>query len=187
MKLPFIFKYKPNTLDEFDYEKNLKKMIKEYIKIDELNIILLGPYGSGKTCLVECIINEYYCNNIVENDILMINALKEQGITFYRNEVKNFCQTLSSSNKKKTIIIDDIDTINDQCQQIFRNYIDKYHNNINIIMTCSNIHKIIESLKSRVNIVKLDYMNKTIIDSIIENIIEKEEINITPNAKKSYF
>jgi len=99
-------------------------------------------------------------NNILDSDILIINSLKEQGISFYRNEVKNFCQTITLSDKKKTIIIDDIDSINEQCQQVFRNYIDKYSNNINVIMSCSNIHKIIDTLKSRVSILKLESINK---------------------------
>ncbi|MHC5180381.1 MAG: AAA family ATPase, partial [Planctomycetota bacterium] len=164
MDEPFIFKYKPKTLNEFLSNNNLKELINSYINIDELNIILLGDSGSGKTTLIECILKEYYKDNIVDSDILVINSLKEQGITFYRNEVKNFCQTITLSNKKKTIIIDDIDSINEQCQQVFRNYIDKYSNNINVIMSCSNIHKIIDTLKSRVSILKIESINKNIID-----------------------
>ena len=37
---------------------------------------------------------------------MLINNLKEQGIQYYRTEVKTFCQTPSSiSGKKKFIII----------------------------------------------------------------------------------
>ena len=160
---PFIFKYKPKNLDEFLLNNNLKNLINNYIKIDELNIILLGNSGTGKTTLIECILKEYYNNLIDDSNILIINSLKEHGISFYRNEVKNFCQTVTCNDKKKTIVIDDIDTLNEQSQQVFRNYIDKYSNNVNIIMSCSNIHKIIDSLKSRVSILNIQPISKEII------------------------
>ena len=187
MDEPFIFKYKPKTLNDFLSNNNLKELINSYINIDELNIILLGDSGSGKTTLIECILKEYYKNNILDCDILIINSLKEQGISFYRNEVKNFCQTITLSDKKKTIIIDDIDSINEQCQQVFRNYIDKYSNNINVIMSCSNIHKIIDTLKSRVSILKLDSINKNIIDNIVTRIITKENIIIEDSVKEKLY
>ena len=187
MDEPFIFKYKPKTLNDFLSNNNLKELINSYINIDELNIIFLGDSGSGKTTLIECILKEYYKNNILDSDILIINSLKEQGISFYRNEVKNFCQTITLSDNKKTIIIDDIDSINEQCQQVFRNYIDKYSNNINVIMSCSNIHKIIDTLKSRVSILKLESINKNIIDNIVTRIIRKENIIIEDSVKEKLY
>lgn len=187
MDEPFIFKYKPKTLNDFLSNNNLKELINSYINIDELNIIFLGDSGSGKTTLIECILKEYYKNNILDSDILIINSLKEQGISFYRNEVKNFCQTITLSDKKKTIIIDDIDSINEQCQQVFRNYIDKYSNNINVIMSCSNIHKIIDTLKSRVSILKLESINKNIIENIVTRVITKENIIIEDSVKEKLY
>ena len=187
MNIPFIFKYKPRTINEFLLNDDLKELIKGYVNIDELNIILLGDSGSGKSTLIECILKEYYKDNIHDCDIMTINSLKEQGITFYRNEVKNFCQTMSLSNKKKTIVIDDIDTINEQCQQVFRNYIDKYSNNINIIMSCSNIHKIIDTLKSRVSILKIESINKKTINAIVSKILSNEKIFMEDSIKEKLY
>ena len=185
----FIFKYKPKNLNEFYSDNNIQELIHQYINIDELNLILFGSSGSGKTTLIECILKEYYKKNTEcnDNNILIINCLKEQGITFYRNEVKNFCQTISTSSRKKCIIIDDIDNINEQCQQVFRNYIDKYSNNVNIIMSCSNIHKIIDSLKSRVILMKIETINEKILDNICDKIIYNEKIAITQEAKKKLY
>ena len=74
-----------------------------------------------------------------------------------------FCQTPSLiKNKKKILVLDDLDLINEQGQQVFRNCIDKYTNNIFFIASCGNIHKIIDTLKSRVNILKIDPINKNI-------------------------
>ena len=66
---------------------------------------------------------------------MYLNNSKDQGIHFYRNEVKTFCQTCSLiPNKKKFVVIDDIDYINEQSQQAFRNIIDKYNHNIHFIL-----------------------------------------------------
>ena len=94
--------------------------------------------------------------NYNSTNILTINSLKDQGISYYRYEVKTFCQTLCQlQNKKKFVVLDDIDYINEQSQQVFRNCIDKYSNNTNFIASCSNIQKVIDSFQSRVMIIKI--------------------------------
>ena len=132
MNKSFINKYKPKTLDDFIYHKEIINVIKKLIKINELNILIVGESGCGKTTLINCILKDYY-DSKYSNNILSINPLKEQGISYYRTDVKTFCQSISENNKKKTIVLDDIDGISEQSQQIFRNCLDKYSNNINFI------------------------------------------------------
>lgn len=160
------------------------------MSINELNLLFIGPPGSGKTTLLYSIIREYYglskTANIPETNILFINHLKEQGIQYYRNEMKSFCQSQSSIyGKKKIIVIDDLDTINEQSQQVFRNYIDKYKNNIHFISVCTNIQKVIESLQSRIHIIQLIPPTNLEIESIMNHIIEKETI-VIDNESKQY-
>ena len=78
-----------------------------------------------------------------------------------------------------------MDTLSEQSQQVFRNYIDKYKNNINFITVCSNIQKIIDSIQSRLYIFKLQPLSNNYLLSIINNITEKENINID-NESKNY-
>ena len=59
------------------------------------------------------------------------------------------------SGKKKFIVLDDIDTINEQSQQVFRNCIDKYSHNVNFIASCCNTQKVVESIQSRITLIKL--------------------------------
>ena len=92
----------------------------------------------------------------IKNNVLYINSLQEQGISYYRNEVKTFCQTSSGIHgKKKFIILDDIDVINEQSQQVFRNCIDKYSHKVHFLASCSNIQKTIESIQSRCTLINL--------------------------------
>jgi DNA polymerase III delta prime subunit len=164
-------------------------VLQTLLEIDDLNILFIGASGSGKTTLLYSLIREYYgfskTSSIPETNILFINNLKEQGIHFYRNEMKTFCQShCSVYGKKKMIVIDDIDTINEQSQQVFRNYIDKYKHNINFISVCTNIQKVIESIQSRVHIIQLSPPSETDIINIMNYIIGRENLDISDEAKE---
>ena len=139
MELPFIYKYQPSFLHEFEYEDELILLIRTLIKMDNLNVLFIGDSGCGKTSLINVIIREYYGKELPSDNILIINSLKDQGITYYRNDVKTFCQTASKIiGKKKILVLDDIDNINEQSQQVFRNCIDKYSHNVHHRVTFIN-------------------------------------------------
>jgi len=185
----FINKYKPYYIQDFYIEPKLISVIKLMFELNNLNILFVGNSCSGKTTLLYALIREYYGLNkndvIPENNILFINNLKEQGIHYFRNEMKTFCQSHSSIfGKKKLVIIDDIDNINEQSQQVFRNYIDKYSHNIHFISVCSNIQKVIESIQSRLQIIKISPPSNEQINNIMNKIIQQENIIIDEKSKE---
>ena len=187
-KSTFITKYKPYFIKDFCMDEKLLSVLNTLIDIDYLNILLIGNSSSGKTTLLYTLIREYYGlskdANLPENNILFINNLKEQGIQYFRNEMKTFCQSHSSIyGKKKLLIIDDIDNINEQSQQVFRNYIDKYKHNIHFISVCTNIQKVIESIQSRVHIIQIPQPSIMQIETIMNKIITTENIVIDEDAK----
>jgi DNA polymerase III delta prime subunit len=163
-------------------------MLKTLILLDSLNILLVGDIASGKTSLLHAIIKEYYegvTSKEYQENVLYINNLKEQGIHYYRTDVKTFCQTCSTIKKKKKIIIlDDIDIINEQSQQVFRNYIDKYSHNVHFISSCSNIQKVIENLQSRFIIIKMKSFTRENMIYIFDKINAVEKIDIEDDAKE---
>jgi DNA polymerase III delta prime subunit len=183
----FIHKYQPLYFNDFGLENSVVNMLKTLILIDNLNVLIIGDMASGKTSLLNALIREYYVGYTpkdYEENVLYINSLKEQGINYYRTDVKTFCQTCSNiKNKKKIIILDDIDLINEQSQQVFRNCIDKYSHNVHFISSCSNIQKVIESLQSRFTIIKIKPLKRENLVSIIENIKQIENIQIDEDAQ----
>lgn len=185
MEQPFIYKYRPNSLKDFEIDKTIIDLLETLIKSDILNILLVGDAGSGKTSLINSIIKEYYGEKFDNCNILTINSLKEQGISYYRSEVKTFCQTMSTiPYKKKIVILDDIDNINEQSQQVFRNCIDKYSNNVIFIASCLNTQKVIDSYQSRVMILKIKPLDKNNLTKIIDKICIAENIDIDIKAKE---
>jgi len=184
----FIHKFQPFYLNDFEVNDELIQMLKTFINSNNLNLLLMGGMASGKTSLLNALIREYYrgYNSKEYNEnVMYINNLKEQGIGFYRNEVKTFSQTCSKiKNKKKMIILDDIDLINEQSQQCFRNCIDKYSKNVHFISSCTNIQKVIESIQSRLTIIKIHYLKKENLFKIMQKIKESENIMIEPAAEE---
>jgi DNA polymerase III delta prime subunit len=185
MRQPILYKYEPQVLKDFDHDKKTLDFIKAMIEINNLNMLLLGSSGTGKTVLLNAIVNEYYNGTINKDNILYINNLNEQGISYYRNEMKIFCQSSSLiKNKKKLIIIDDLDTINEQGQQVFRSTLDKYSNNVHCIASCSNMLKVIDSIQSRMNIIKIIPLHSDKLSNIIQHICNSERIRITPEVEQ---
>ena len=184
----FLNKYQPLYFKDFESDDEMIDILSTLIKMDNLNILFIGDIGSGKTTFLNATIKEYYKNYTekqYKDNILYINSLKEQGINYYRNDVKTFCQTCSSiKHKKKIIVLDDIDIINEQSQQVFRNCIDKYSHNVHFISSCSNSQKVIESLQSRFTIIKIKPLQKHNLNKIMDKISHSENITITLDAKE---
>ena len=80
--------------------------------------------------------------------------------------------------------MDDLDLINEQSQQVFRNSIDKYSHNVHFISSCSNIQKVIESLQSRFTIIRIKPLQREHLTKIITKIKTNENIIIHKETEK---
>ena len=162
-----MYKYAPRTLEEFDMEdkSNLH---------DFTHLLLMGGSRTGKTTLATLLTQKVSRTD----NILHINSLKEQGVQYYRNEVKCFCQTTSLA--KKMVVIDSLDEMNEQAQQIFLNYVDKYGHNVSFIAIGSNPQKIIEGIYSRFVLINLKPVRPVYLQSLMERIVSAESIQMEP-------
>ena len=185
MELPFIYKYQPLFLKDFEIDEELLILIKTLITMDTLNVLFVGDSGCGKSSLIQAIIREYYGNFSEKGNVMSVNSLKEQGISYYRTEVKTFCQTSSLiPGKKKILVLDDLDIVNEQSQQVFRNCIDKYSHNVHFIASCNNTQKVIDSLQSRMTIMKVKVLYTHNLMKILKKICKIENIHVDPDAEK---
>lgn len=184
----FLNKYQPFFFKDFETDPEMLDILNTLIGMNNLNVLFIGDIGSGKTAFLNSVIREYYKgfeSSQYSENILHINSLKDQGINYYRNDVKTFCQTSSYiKGKKKIIVLDDIDFINEQSQQVFRNCIDKYSHNVHFISSCSNSQKVIESLQSRLIIIKIKPLQRVNLVKIMHKITQLEQILITNDAEE---
>ena len=184
----FIDKFQPIYFKDFEIDPDFIKVFDTLISIDNLNVLLIGDMASGKTSLLNAVVKEYYGPKVnhkqIENNVLYINSLKEQGINYYRSDVKTFCQTCSSIlGKKKFLVLDDIDFVNEQSQQVFRNCIDKYSHNVHFIASCSNPQNVIESLQSRFIIINVKPLQIPQLANILKKVTSAEHISMDSESE----
>ena len=183
-----IDKYQPKYLDDFNYSNDYIEYLQKLILNTDLNILLLGNVGSGKTILIDAILYYYYnVNSIhkIKNNILYISSLKEQGISFYKNDVKNFCQSTSEIyGKKKSIIIDNLDGLSEINQNIFKIHMDLYSKKVNFICSCTNLNKICSAILNHFIVIKINSIDDNLLSTILNKISVEEQLNINENIKK---
>jgi DNA polymerase III delta prime subunit len=155
----WVEKYRPATIDECILPEKLKKTFKEYIATGELPTFLFsGTAGVGKTTVARALCNE------VGADVLFINGSDEgRSIDTLRTTIKGFASTVSLTDAKKVVILDEADYMNAQSvQPALRGFIEEFSNNCRFIFTCNFKNKIIEPLHSRCAVIdfKIDNAEK---------------------------
>jgi replication factor C subunit 2/4 len=178
----FISKYKPTRFSDFDTPVEIIALLNKYIQYDKLHVLLIGQEGVGKSVLLNTIVKEYYNQiewSVYKNNVLAINDIQEQGLSYFRNEVKYFCQTCSViPNKHKILVLDNVDLLSDIIQQIIVSLIDKHKHQVHFIASCTNIHKISDNLQSRLVLIKIPSITQEQLYHISHKIIHNENIQI---------
>lgn len=132
--------------------------------------------GSGKTSLAKAIINELGC------DALIINSSDDRKIDSIREKVKQFALTQSTNNLKRCIFLDEADGLLSASQNALRNIMETYSSNCFFILTCNNINKIIDPIKSRCVSIPFAYPDKGEIKEYLKNICNEENMEYTDNG-----
>ena len=181
-----IHKYKPKKISELLLSDNNKDLLKNYLEHNYFNIIFEGCSGCGKSSMINIILQEYYKGNnkIIESNVCYISLLKDQGINFYKNEVRIFINNCINNNYKKFIVIEDVEFFSDMIQMYFFELIKNHKNSIYFMLTTSNKLKINNNLLHILDIIKFEQINYTYLWNILTHILKQENINIDTNIKK---
>ena len=151
----WVEKYRPSTIDECILPDSMKKTFKEFIASGELpNFLFCGGAGVGKTTVAKALCNE------IGAEYLFINGSEESGIDILRNKIKNFASSVSLTDSKKVVILDEADYLNaNSTQPALRGFIEEFSNNCRFIFTCNFKNRIIEPLHSRCAVVEFKIEN----------------------------
>ena len=148
-------KYRPTTIDECVLPAGMKATFKEFIDSGELpNFLFAGGAGVGKTTVAKALCNE------VGAEYLFINGSEESGIDVLRGKIKNFASSVSLTDAKKVVILDEADYLNpNSTQPALRGFIEEFSNNCRFIFTCNFKNRIIEPLHSRCAVIEFKIDN----------------------------
>lgn len=137
-------KYRPRNIDDCILPESLKNIFKEYINSGQLpNFLFHGGAGVGKTTVARALCSE------IGAEYIFINGSEENGIDILRTKVKSFASTVSLTDAKKVVIIDEADYLSNSAQPAFRGIIEEFADNCRFIFTCNFKNRIIEPLHSR--------------------------------------
>ncbi len=115
-----IEKYRPNTLENYVGNQQLKDTVKGYIeKHDIPHLLFYGTAGTGKTTLAKAITKNIDC------DVMYINASDENSVENVRTKIKSFASSVGFR-KIKVIILDEADFLSPEAQAALRNMMETY-------------------------------------------------------------
>jgi replication factor C small subunit len=164
-------KYRPDTLENYIGNDNLKAKLEQFIKNQDIpHLLFCGTAGTGKTTAAKILIKNIEC------DYLFINASDENSVDVIRTKIKNFASTMSFK-PMKIIVLDEADYITPQAQAALRNLMEVFSKNTRFILTCNYVERIIDPLISRAQVFKLTPPSKKEVAIHVMKILDTENVS----------
>lgn len=193
--------YKPKNINELSFNNNLSDKLKN---IGLQNYIIYGNHGSGKLTRVYCHLANVFNESVHQTRLYTYNLSKNIDITYktsnYHIEISpgdygtndktiisNFIGELASTpnvvtNNVKVFVIKDADKLSYKAQNAMRNMIENTYRTARYILTCTNINKIIEPLKSRFLLLRNPLPSKQDVNKILKELSNKIGIKTSTRA-----
>jgi len=150
-------KYRPQKIDDCILPESLKKTFKDYIAQGELpHFLLCGTAGVGKTTVAKALCNE------IGAEYVILNGSDTGGhIDTLRTTIKGFATSVSLTDAKKVIILDEADYLQaNSTQPALRNYMEEFSANCRFIFTANYKNRIIEPIHSRCAVIEFKIDSK---------------------------
>ena len=114
------------------------------------------------------------------NDIMEINASKENSIENVRNKISNFISRVPIGNYK-VIFLDEADNLSPAAQKALRSDMERYSASARFIFTANYPGKIIPALHSRLQKYHFDALDMEEFVQRLATILTKEKIDFDPD------
>ncbi|MCJ1313217.1 hypothetical protein MMC25_006894 [Agyrium rufum] len=193
--LPWVEKYRPNSLDDVSGHQDILATINKFVEANRLpHLLLYGPPGTGKTSTVLALARRIYGENNMRQMVLELNASDDRGIDVVREQIKTFASTkqIFSTTPKtdgsatiasfKMIILDEADAMTAVAQMALRRIMEKYTANTRFCIIANYTHKLSPALLSRCTRFRFSPLKELDIRSLVNQVIEKEEVRIELEA-----
>uniref|UniRef100_A0AC34FT98 AAA+ ATPase domain-containing protein n=1 Tax=Panagrolaimus sp. ES5 TaxID=591445 RepID=A0AC34FT98_9BILA len=192
--LPWVEKYRPETLDDLVSHKEIIRTINKLINDNQLpHLLFYGPPGTGKTSTILAAAKQIYTGKQYKSLVLELNASDDRGIGIVREEIVAFAQNRVlhvDANAKvnfKLIILDEADAMTKDAQNALRRVIEKYTDNVRFCIICNYLSKIIPALQSRCTRFRFAPLSKDQVMPRLQHVIDAEGVTVTDSGKQALY
>jgi replication factor C small subunit len=167
-------KYRPSTLDGYVFsDSQQRKQINTWIKEKTIpHLLFSGSPGIGKTTIAKILINEL---EVMEFDILEINASRTNSVDDVRDKITNFVQMMPFGSFK-VVLLDEADYLSPNAQAALRGVMEEYAATARFILTCNYPNKIIPALHSRCQGFHITNIDQTEFTTRVATILITENV-----------
>ena len=180
---PWIEKYRPKKLKDVVLDETNETILNNILLQKKFpNLLFYGPPGTGKTTTIINLIKSYQrkYNQMNKGCMIHLNASDDRGIEIIRNQIFQFVNTNMLFGKGlKFVVLDEVDYMTKNAQQALRYVIQKYSHNVRFCLICNYISRIDDSLQNEFIRLRFCQLPKKDILSFLNNIVEKENLNIS--------
>jgi replication factor C subunit 3/5 len=189
--LPWIEKYRPDTLDKVISHGDIINTLRVFIKNKCLpHLLFYGPPGTGKTSVITACAKQLY-GEYFPYMVMELNASDDRGIEVVRTKIKQFVTSNNvffgkdpeeRNNIFKLVILDETDAMTNDAQAILRKVVEEYTYNTRFCLICNYIQNINPALQSRCTRFRFSPLPEHDIRQKIYEVAEKEQIDVTESG-----
>ena len=176
--------YRPKTVDGYVFtDVSTKEQVEDWIKSRNIpHLLFYGPAGTGKTTLAKILINQL---KIDDFDLLHVNASRDVGVDFFRQQIEGFVSTMPFGDIK-IVLLDEADYLSLNAQGLLRGLMETYQSQARFILTCNFYHKIIPALKSRCHTIRIDRTDQAEFTARAATVLISENVQFELDTLDSY-
>lgn len=183
-KLPWVEKYRPQKLDDYILNKDLKDYFRSMVKGNSpQNCLFAGVAGMGKTSLARVLANE------LKTETLFVKCATEGTLDVLRTRIHEFCNAMSMEGRKKLVILDELDSASatgaNNFQLGLRTEIESCADDTFFIATCNYSTKIVPAILSRCPLIPLKFDKMDLLQRV-KFILDSEKVKYDRDGLKAF-
>ena len=183
MNIPWVEKYRPSRTNEVVLDPLNRELFQNILDKNYFpNLLIYGPPGSGKTTIIQNIINDHQTkyDRINKSNVIHLNASDERGIDIIRNQIHQFVKSKNLfESGLKFVILDEVDYMTKNAQQALKYILQTSTYNVRFCLMCNYITKIDESLKNEFLCIRFNQLPRKDILHLMKHIASNENLQLS--------
>ncbi|TFK74182.1 P-loop containing nucleoside triphosphate hydrolase protein [Pluteus cervinus] len=208
----WVDQYRPRSLDELHYHKELTERLRSLAASGDFpHMLFYGPSGAGKKTRIGCTLKQLFGPGVEKLKIdqrvflspskrkLEINVVQSNyHIEITPSEAGNYdrvviqeilkeiAQTqqvdLSAKQRFKVVVLNEADSLTRDAQAALRRTMEKYMSNMRIILCANSTSRLIAPIKSRCLLMRVAAPNETEMHEVLKYVAKSVRIDLPPEA-----